>query len=387
MSSNHLRRFRVVALAALVALAAGALAACGGDDDDDGGGQSSGGANVEAAQELVDQYSQKPEFVPPGEPFDARQEMRGKKVMSIPVSSEIPITQVLEQTMATQAERIGFQFRHWQNQGNPDQWIQGINTAVSQEFDVIDLLAIDPSLVKPQIDKAREAGIKVISTHFAGFGWEPPPYIDGAVRLPYHEVGRILAAWAIVQTDGEADALAIIADDLVSTEDVVAGMEEEFEANCPDCQLETANVPTTEWATGVQNEVANGIRRNPNLNYLIPIYDAMTQFATAGVQVAGKAGEIPMDTFNGTPFALELVADGKVQMNLGENEDWIGRAMLDAAMRAAAGLEVPDNDYEGSPLYIFTEENVADAGTPPKPDEGYGQEYRAGFDELWGLSP
>lgn len=386
MRSNVARRLRVVALAALAALAAGALAACGGDDDDDDGG-STGGANIDAAQELIDQYSQKPAFEAPGEPFDARQEMQGKKVMSIPISSEIPITQVLEQTMADQAERIGFQFKHWQNQGNPDQWIQGINNAISQGFDVVDLVAIDPSLVKPQIDKAREAGIKVISTHFAGFSWEPPPYIDGAVRIPYREVGQILAAWAIVQTDGEADSLAIIADDLESTKDVVAGLEEQFEANCPDCELETANVPTTEWATGVQNEVANGIRRDPNVNYLIPIYDAMTQFATAGVQVAGKAGEIEMDTFNGTPFALELVADGKVQMNLGENEDWIGRAMIDASMRAAAGLEVPSNDYEGTPLYIFTEENVADAGTPPKPDKGYGEEYRAGFDELWGLSP
>jgi ribose transport system substrate-binding protein len=375
---------RIVGVALLCAAAPSMLlAACG--DDDDGGG-ASGEAKIEASQQLLDKYSQPPRFVPPGPAFDAKEELEGKKIMSIPVSSQIPITQVLETTMATQARRVGVHFKHWQNQGKPDQWIQGIDTAISQRYDVVDLLAIPPEALKPQIDKARAAGLKVISTHFAGFGWKPPAYIDGAVRLPYYDVGRILAAWAVVETKGQADALAIIADDLESTGDVVKGLRDEFRENCPDCKLQTANVPTTQWATGVQNEVANGIRRNPTLNYLIPIYDAMTQFATAGVQVAGKAGQIPMDTFNGTPFALDLVKEGKVQMNLGENEDWIGRAMLDASMRAAAGMPVPDNDYEGAPLYIFTKDNVAEAGTPPKPDQGYGDEYRTGFDELWGLT-
>jgi ribose transport system substrate-binding protein len=377
------RRFRITALFCAIASAL-VVAACGGDDDS--AQEETGGANIAASQRLIDTYSKQPEFLPPGPPFDAAQETRGKKIMSIPVSSQIPITQVLETTMAREARRVGVGFKHWQNQGKPDQWVQGINTAISQGYDVIDLVAIPPEALKPQIDKARNRGVKVISTHLGGFGWEPPPYIDGAVRLPYYEVGRIMAAWAVVQTKGKANALAIIADDLKSTADVVKGLRDEFRENCPECRLQTANVPTTQWASGVQNEVANGIRRNPSLNYLIPIYDAMTQFATAGIQVAGKAGQMPMTTFNGTPFALDLVKQGKVEMNLGENEDWIGRAMLDASMRAAAGLEVPDNHYEKAPLYIFTKANVADAGTPPRPDKGYGESYRAGFDKLWGLA-
>jgi ribose transport system substrate-binding protein len=369
----------------------GALALAGCGDDSSGGdgagaaADKSGGANIEAAQQLIDQYKAEPEFVAPGEPFDAKKEMAGKKIMSVPVSSEIPLTQVITKAQADAAKRIGFKYTHWQNQGKSDQWVQGINTAVDQGYDAIDLLGINPELVGPQLKRARDAGVKVISTHLAGFGWPVPETVDGAVRLPYEEVGKILAAWAIVETKGKADALAIVAEDLNSTEDVVKGMKEQFAANCPDCKLATANVPTTQWATGVKNEVSSGIQRNPNLNYLLPIYDAMTQFAQAGLQAAGKTDQIGMASFNGTPFALDMVAGGQLDMNIGESEPWIGLAMLDADMRAAIGQDVPENSYEDAPLLVFTKDNVANAGTPATPDKGYGEAYKAGFDELWGL--
>jgi ribose transport system substrate-binding protein len=370
------------AVAAGLAASVVAISACGGGDE---AAKAGGGSNVERAQALVAKYQKAPTFSPPGPAFDAAKGMKGKKVMGIGVTDQIPLVKEIEGEMAAQAKRIGFRFTHWQNQGKSDQWVQGINTAIGQKYDTIDLLGIDPKLVRPQIEKARAAGIKVISSHLAGFGWQVPDYIDGAVRLPYREAGRILAAQSIVQSKGKVNALAIVANDLASSEDVIAGLRDEFAADCPDCKLRVANVPSTQWATGVQNEVSSGLQRDPNLNYVIPIYDGMSQFAVAGIAVAGKAGKIPIVTFNGTPFALDLVREGKVAMNIGENEAWIARAMLDANMRAAMGQPVPDTTYDKAPLLVFTKDNVASAGTPAKQSQGYGDAWQSGFDELWGL--
>src|SRR4051794_4128659 len=375
---------RLAALAAGLALFA---AGCGGDDGGSSGASASGGgAKIEAAQQLLDTYSAEPQFSPPGEAFDARTGMQGKKIMEIPITSEIPLTQVIAKDMSAQAKRIGFALKVWENQGKSDQWVQGMQTAIAQHYDAIDLLGIDPKLLKPQIDKARAAGIKVTSSHLAGFGWPVPAYIDGTIRLPYYEVGRVLAAWTIVKTAGKANTLAIVAEDLASTADVVKGIKDEFARDCSACKLTTRNVPTTQWASGVQKEVASGLQRDPNVNYLLPIYDAMTQFAAAGLQVAGKSGTVKMASFNGTPFALEMVADGKLDMNLGENEVWIARPTLEGAMRGAMDQPVPENPYEKAPLLVFTKDNVADAGTPPDPAKGYGEAYEAGFDKLWGLA-
>jgi ribose transport system substrate-binding protein len=368
-------------VAAGVAASAFALGACGGSDSAKG----SGGANIDRAQQLVTKYKTPPTFTAPGAAFDAAKEMKGKKIMSIGVTDQIPLVKEIENEMSAQAKRIGFTFTHWQTQGKPDQWVQGINTATGQKYDALDLLGIDPKLVKPQIEQARAAGVKVISSHLAGFGWPIPSYIDGAVRLPYREVGRILAAQSIVENKGKVNALGIVANDLASSSDVIAGLKDEFKADCPDCKLTIVNVPSTQWTSGVQNEVSSGIQRDPNLNYLIPIYDAMTQYAVAGLAVAGKAGKIPMSTFNGTPFALDLVREGKVTMNIGESEAWIARAMLDANMRAAMDKPVPDTTYDKAPLLVFTKDNAATAGVPAVQSKGYGDAWQAGFDQLWGL--
>jgi ribose transport system substrate-binding protein len=373
----------------LVTVAAGALLLAGCGSDEDGGGAASSdtsGANVAAAQQLIDKYSAEPTFTPPGPAIDAVAGMKGKKIMEIPVSSEIPIAKVLDDELVAQSKRIGFDLKVWENQGKPDQWVQGMEAAIAQGYDAIDLLAIQPAALRPQIEKARKAGIKVISSHLAGFGWQVPDYIDGAVRLPYEEAGEVLAAWTIVQTKGKANALAIQATDQLSSADMIKGMKEVFARDCPDCKLAARNVPTTQWASGVQKEVAAGLQRDPNVNYIVPIFDAMTPFAIAGRQVAGKTATAGMASFNGTPFALELVSGGKLDMNLGENEVWIARAMLDAAMRAALGEPVPEDTYKAAPLLVFTKDNVAQAGTPPDPAKGYGDAYEAGFDQLWGLA-
>jgi ribose transport system substrate-binding protein len=97
------------------------------------------------------------------------------------------------------------------------------------------------------------------------------------------------------------------------------------------------------------------------------------------------SASIPQASFNGTPFALTAIKNGSVQMDIGENEDWIAHAMLDTDMRAAAGLKVPADDYRGAPLFIFTKQNVSRAGTPPNPAKGYGNAYAGDFAKLWGV--
>jgi ribose transport system substrate-binding protein len=364
-----------VALAALVAVAATAAVTASAKPT----------AGVAGAQALIAKYSKEPKFVPPGPKFDAKKLLAGKKVMLIPVTSQLPITQTITASMAAAAKKAGVSFTAWQNQGKADQWIAGINQAIAQKYAVVDLLAIPPDVLKPQIDQARKAGIKVISSHFAGFGWKPPAFIDGAVRLPYYEVGQILAAWAIVQTKGKANILSIVADDLVSSADVVKGMKDELKKDCKGCSIDVRSVPTVEWATKVQGEVQSALQANPKVNYVLPIYDAMTSFVAAALRTSGKSS-IQQASFNGSTFALDFVKKGTVQMDIGENEDWIAHAMLDADMRAAAGLKVPANDYKGAPLYIFTKANVAKAGSPPDPAKGYGSAYLSGFLKLWGAA-
>jgi ribose transport system substrate-binding protein len=70
-------------------------------------------------------------------------------------------------------------------------------------------------------------------------------------------------------------------------------------------------------------------------------------------------------------------------MDIGENLDWVGYAIMDAEMRILCGQE-PVKDPK-IPFYLFTEENAKDAGVPPEPSMGYGNAYVDGYLKLWGL--
>ena len=57
-------------------------------------------------------------------------------------------------------------------------------------------------------------------------------------------------------------------------------------------------------------------------------------------------------------------------MDIGENLDWIGDAIIDAEMRILCGL--PQVTDPKIPFYIFDSHNADDAGKPPQLSQGYG---------------
>ena len=114
-------------------------------------------------------YAKKPEFVAPGPAFDAAQCMKGKSILSIPVSSANPFTANIEKAMAAAAKKVGFTFTTWENQGQSSQWVQGMNAAVNQKVDLIDLLAgTDPRVLVPQVQAAQAAKIPVVRARGRG---------------------------------------------------------------------------------------------------------------------------------------------------------------------------------------------------------------------------
>jgi len=81
---------------------------------------------------------------------------------------------------------------------------------------------------------------------------------------------------------------------------------------------------------------------------------------------------------------LDLIREGVVEMDIGENLDWIAHAMLDAEMRLLCGLEpIVDSKV---PLRVFTADNIAEVGNPAEASKGYGDAYVEGYRNLWMLN-
>ena len=261
----------------------------------------------------IEPFVRKPVFAAAGPAFDAADCMKGKSILSIPVSSANPFTANIEKAMQAAAKKVGFKFTTWENQGQSSQWVQGMNTAVNQKVSLIDLLAgADPRVLVPQVQAAREAKIPVIASHYSGVEQtaDVMKYADGDVPIDYFKAGGMLADWAVVQTKGHLNALELIATGPLSTDSMMAGIDSELK-HCIDCKTRVMNFSVPDWGTRITPGVQAALLADPTINYIIVIYDSMAQFVVPAVTITGSQDRVKIDAFNGTPFVLGLVQQGQ----------------------------------------------------------------------------
>jgi len=287
--------------------------------------------------------------------------------------------------MREAAAEVGAELRVFPNQGQPAQWAQGIRTAIASHADAIALLAQDPELVRPQVEQAEQAGIPVVVLRTTGEGERCPSIGTTCVPAPFEQAGRLEADFVIGDSDGDADVLVITSKDARSTRSLLAGLQDEFDAKCPGCKVRLVDVPIPDWGSKLRGEVQSALVRDPKLDYVIATYDSMSQFAVPAIVAAGKADEIKIAAFNGTPFVLGMLQDGEVvAMDVGENLAWVGWASMDQVFRVVAGKRPARS--ERTPLRVLDATNVDDTGHPPRFDRGYGRPYVEGYRQLWSVT-
>lgn len=379
--------FGRVRLGIAAVLVASLLAACGSDSN--GGGSSDNAAssddsNVAYATQQIERYKKIPTFTAPGPSFDAAKAMKGKSIVQIPFATTIPFHQGAVKGMQDAAKSLGLDFRVWTNTGQVSQWDQGLKVATSQNASAVDLFTITPDTVAAPIAAARKAGVKVISTQAYGIGQEHFKDLDAEIPFKYAEVGRLLADWVIMKTGGKANVLLLGADNSPNTFPLKDAFNAEMAKRCTnDCKTKYISVATPNWATQLQPDVQAAVVADPNINYVVPMYDGMATPVVAALRQTHNTKNMPIATFNGSPNVLDMVRNGTVAMDIGEPAQWVGRAVLDADMRVIAGMEPPKE--LAVPLRIFDSSNVAEAGEPATIDKGYGDAAEAGFAKVWQL--
>jgi ribose transport system substrate-binding protein len=367
-----------------------ALAGCGGDDSSDraaskdagGAAQSDGAAQ---AKQVVDAATAVPEFQPPGPAFDAKK-ASGKLIFDIPLNSAIPTAELKQQTYKKIAGQVGFELVIHPNQGQPSDWVQGMNAAIARKADLIVLDgAPNPKLLGPQIKQATDAGIPILVTHYFDESATKPDNLTGIVPAPFNNAAKLEANWIVADSGGKASVLVVQSAEAPPSAGGVQTIQDELSALCPDtCKNTVIDVPVADWATKTQGEVQSALVKDSSINYVLPLYDGMVQFALAAVTASGAGNDVKIVSFNGTPSVLKMIQDGTpVAMNVGENPEWLAYANMDQALRILAGEEPVDNEH--TPARVFTKDNVDDAGTPPELGKGYGDAYIAGYEKLWGL--
>jgi ribose transport system substrate-binding protein len=393
---NLAGRSALVGVAAAVLAVGTACSSGAGPGTSSAGGSSSGsgsggGANIPAAVTAnVEKYKGLPTFTAPGPTIDVSS-LKGKSMFVIPLVPN-PFNQSIQDTMKTIAQKVGMKYTLYPNQGTPAEWVQGMNAALTAKPDIIVLsTAPDPRVLQPQLQAAKAAHIPVVVTHFYDDSSPNPPACQGCaagvtalVTAPFNVAGKAAADWIIHDSGAKANVLVIGGADVLPSPATVQVVTNELKTQCASCKSTVINIPVSDWNTKVQGEVQSALNKDPSINYVYPLYDAMVAGAVPAVQTAGKASSVKVVSYNGSTFVLKDIQDKNIAaMDVGEDTIGIAYADMDQTFRVLLGKPtVP----ERTPIRIWDSTNVNDAGSPPVTGKGYGSALQDGYLKLWGLS-
>jgi ribose transport system substrate-binding protein len=112
------------------------------------------------------------------------------------------------------------------------------------------------------------------------------------------------------------------------------------------------------------------------------VFDGSVPYILPALIATGRQDKVKVVSFNGTPNVLQQIQSGNVvELDIGESADAIGYAHMDLALRILSGR--PPVKVE-TPMRAWTKANIAQAGTPPIANKGYGRAWTRGYLKLWG---
>lgn len=392
--SIHLRRavratrFRQSLVAAAIAGALAVVAGCGPGTASSGSTPVDPNGLARAVAAVTAGTQQDQGFQAPGPAINAAG-LRGKKIWVITFLS-VPFAQQNVAGLKEAAAAVGATVTAVDGTAGVDAYQRGIQQAIAQGADAIIIGTLNPSLFTADLNVARSHGIKVIAVSSHAPGQLPPANepVDGYVDPCYTCAGRLMADSVIADSKGKANAVVLWSSDVrIPGQTQLTAIQDEFTKNCPSCTLKVEDVPSTQWATRLQSVSQIDITSNPNLSYLLPLYDGMVPFILPAVRAANAMSRIKISSFNATPAVMQQIGgQGGVLSDVGIGSVRYGWGWADQTFRALAGS--PPVKDEQLPARLFDSSNIGQLNLGASTDSWYGNvDYRSEYRKLWGVAP
>lgn len=388
----HHMKYRAMLVATLTA-AIGLSAACSSSSGSSNTTPTSGGtsnatggtpAGVAQAAAAVKAAEKPQTFKAPGPAFDPSKGAKGKTLWIIDVASSIPLTQVTDAAAKDALGMFGAKVVRFDGKGSASDFARGVNAAVAAHASAIALFAIDPNVVAGPVQSAIKAGIPVIVLQYGDPGVALPSGIKAQVTYCYSCAGELMADSIVTQTQGNAaDVELITSTDVSNSKPLIQGFTAKLNAGCPDCKIHTDDVPVANWQTDVGTTVKSALTTDPNIKFVVPIYDGMALFAVPAIQTSGH-NDVKVVTFNGTLGNMQNLAAGKVvSAEVGSPQAQEGWGLADQFLRLMNDKPAVKDENVG--LRLFDASNIGSIDLNKPEQDWYGVDFQSGYKKLWGV--
>jgi ribose transport system substrate-binding protein len=341
-------------------------------------------ASVAAAQERYLPYLEEASWQGPTETVSVSG-LEGKRVVYISVDDGIPVlnywstllTQILDETAGVEMEIIDAK-------GSVDEANRGFQQAIATNADIVMLQAFYTDIFANQIAEAQAAGIKVITGNSGSMTRGLSGGQDVEISFDYELVGRLIGQWFVIDSGGQGSALIISSDDVPASEPQWQATKSEIEELCPACTVTVEDVQIPQWAASIPTLFQATINNNPDIKYLLPIYDGQALGGLGSIRQAGVADTVSVASFNASPGIVELLNDetSGLKMDVGGDNTWWAYAAADSVFRALQG-EAPIENYNiGIRVFDQSNKDIISSTADEKAWYGY-TGYIEEFEALW----
>jgi ribose transport system substrate-binding protein len=368
--------YRVIGVTVAVGLAGAAVAASpiAARSNHQLSGVAQARANVLAAMKM-------PTFKPPGAPV-AMSKLKGKNVWIMTSTLTVPFVADIAHGAQAGAKAAGWKTRLIDGKGDVTEWNRILGEAISQKVDAVISVASSPVLMKPQMTRAKAAGIPVVDVLTAD---QADPLVPGTfahVSISFYKSGKLQADYVIWKSGGKADVLIFGDNEFPGEVTRVKGMKDEFHKLCPACKVTFQDTQVAKLGTALGQTAQTLLRRDSSINWVLPTYDAQALYIVPAIKQAGLASKVKVVSSDAVTSNLNWTAKSDVQIaDVGEPDQWAGWASVD--MIARAMLHMPRVD-PGIPLRMFDATNLKGVNTADA-NALFGGSYQKQYRALWGL--
>ncbi|MGO1581190.1 MAG: sugar ABC transporter substrate-binding protein [Peptoniphilaceae bacterium] len=256
--------------------------------------------------------------------------------------------------MKEEAKELGINLSVHDGKYQAQPQIDAMETLITQKVDAIILSANDPAALQPLVDKAKEAGIKVIAAN------AEVKNVDAFVSLVEKDYGltggEIAGKYIAEHMDGEAEVALLKFTQVPAVIERGEGLKEGILKYAPNAKF-VAEVESSTRETGLK-AIENVLQTNPNLNVVVGINDDSVLGAYEAMVAAKKTGDdICLVGLDAVDEAIAKIKDGGIYRGTVDIDPYgSGKLIMETTKKVLDGETI--NDMIKFPMIPVTSENI-----------------------------
>ncbi|WP_200304646.1 sugar ABC transporter substrate-binding protein [Streptomyces adelaidensis] len=365
-------RRRPVLLAVTVIMAL-ALAACGGGTETASSDAST--ARVDEAKSIVAEHTKRPTEISAKEAID-KPIPRGKQLTFISCGS--PACNLESDVIRSATDALGWTLKTINTDGTPEKVKAAWTQVVRDKPDGVLYTATPKAIFAKELKQVKANGTVV-----AACCTTDPATADGidfVVGTPKQneQLGKVMAAWVVAESEGKGNAVFFDIGAFPILTALYKALKPELARLCPDCDVESVDVPLSALGKDVPDRIVSYLRSHPKVKYVVLSADNALAIGLPAALKAAGLGDVKVFGEGPDTTVLQYIANGSMDGTIMFPYYEEMFAMVDAVVRKTVGVPLVDS---GTPVWIINKDNLPSSSSLFPVVEDVQEQYF----KLWGV--